>query len=308
MTQSLERSSEHAPASTQLPAYHRPLTPRQYGMRTTWVGLAVLSMPVLGILIASPLAWWLVLGTPLLALVWLRQRRFRRVQIAAAYEKATGLLNAGDVQSAADAFDEIAKDSRGTPAWHAIVVASRATTAMRLGDLERAQLLYRAALDSGWFHHPRGLPKGLRADVLAGQAICEALLGHHERAERVFEQMREITDGKPAVLVYVETVLASRRGDHATVVELLERADDRVETSMTAAQQRTLRLLHAFASESERGTAYRGEPLSARDQLAIEEARERRYLHIHTLAERWSELREFLARHGVEPPSGYDEA
>lgn len=262
------------------------------------VGAATLAIS--GVMLVPGLGLWLGGAGYIALLTWGVRRRLVGQRMIRRNDEALALLAAGDLQESATTLDELAAGGRNAPGLHALVVANRATVALRMGELEKAQVLYRSALESRWFHIRRGAFPLLLPVVLAGRATCEALLERHDEADALRrEALDNVSAAKRGVLLLMDAIVLTRRGDFEAALASIDRDANRAENFLSAPQRRTLRLLEAFAFERTKGSGYRDEPMPARLRLAIEEAREAQGGQVGYLSARWPELRAFLQRHHV---------
>ncbi len=231
---------------------------------------------------------------------WLFVRRRALVRLLAVNEEGTALLAAGDHEQAAGLFDRLCRDTRSrSPLLHSLAVFNRATTYLERGDPDRAVSLLSAVLHAGWISR-RGSLSAYYPYVLGRMALAEALRGRLEAAEAWRSRAHaSATAARRGALLLVDAVVEARTGSFGRVAELIEDGWSRAENLLTARQLRAVRVIEAFALEQDKGAEYRAESRASELQRALAAARAAHRGELDWLARNWTELREFLARHGL---------
>ncbi len=163
----------------------------------------------------------------------------------ASNQRAINLLNAGEVDSAADVFEDLARKRRFTHG-HVVFVYNCAVAALLQGRHQRALSIFNAVEASGQVR--KAFMRNLEPNLYIEMGCCLALTGKLEEARRYLHRASHLLqppeDGR---LLFLEAVVAVRSGDFASAAARIDEQWRRAEGSLRGPTIRTLRLVHAFA-------------------------------------------------------------
>lgn len=215
--------------------------------------------------------------------------RHAQLQAVEENQSAVLLLNAGDVDEAADVFERLTESERHTRA-HPIYVFNRAVAYMLQGRLKRAFSLFNAVKHSRHFHFGAG--RGYLPLMYIEMASCLALMGHLEDARDHLRRAHKGLAGPDlARTAFPEAVVGLRAGRPNAVIQRLSKQWRLAEDLLRVPTMRALRLLLAFAYELDGA-----DPAHvARLLSAIDDPRPGEFDWVCT---EWPELREFVRRNG----------
>ncbi len=198
----------------------------------------------------SPDMWRYILNQflPLLAFPLLFGLFYWRFHsFAAANKRAVDLMAAGDAAAAADAFRRLA---RKPLAPIGVARFNLGLALLRLGDVRGALDAFAAA--------ERSRAKALRPMIAAMIALCDALAGDLDAADRWIAEARRRAAGPGAtsrVHLAAEAIVRLRRGDGPGAARLFDQTWAELERSTAADLVRALRVVRAFAAEQAGGAA-----------------------------------------------------
>jgi hypothetical protein len=222
-----------------------------------------------------------------------RTRKVRRWTAAAS--DGARRLSSGDIDGAADVYEQLCVSSHNTPFrhLHAGFVYNRALAYMYSGHIDRALSLTMAVLKSRWFEEERYGMFYYLPDVLEHAARCYALQGHLEKAEALQALAHKIViPERKGRLLLLDLIIAARRANYHIV---LNEADERRasgESSLLPAEVKAANLVRAFALKM------KTPDLSASDlETALATAKPFTSGQFNYLAGSWPEFREFLTEH-----------
>lgn len=215
--------------------------------------------------------------------------RHSQMQAVEDNQSAVLLLNAGDVDEAAEVFEKLTETERHTRA-HPVYVFNRAVAYMLQGRLKRAFSLFNAVKHSRHFHFGAG--RGYLPLMYIEMASCLALMGHLDDAR---EHLRNASKGLQgndlARLAFPETVIELRAGRPAAAIQRLSQKWRATQDMLRVPTMRALRLLLAYSYQLDGA-----EPAHVRRLLdAIDDPRPGEF---DWVAADWPELREFIRRNG----------
>ncbi len=215
--------------------------------------------------------------------------RHSQMQAVDDNQSAVLLLNAGEVDEAAEVFERLTETERHTRA-HPVYVFNRAVAYMLQGRLKRAFSLFNAVKHSRHFHVGPG--RGYLPLMYIEMASCLALMGHLEKAQDyVREAGRFLQARDVARLAFPETVIGLRAGRPAATIQQLSLRWTAAEDLLRVPTMRALRLLLAYAYHLDGA-----DPSHVRRLLdAIEQPRPGEFAWV---VSEWPELREFVRRNG----------
>jgi tetratricopeptide (TPR) repeat protein len=215
--------------------------------------------------------------------------RHSQMQAVEDNQSAVLLLNAGDVDEAAEVFERLTESERHTRA-HPVYVFNRAVAYMLQGRLKRAFSLFNAVKHSRHFHFGAG--RGYLPLMYIEMASCLALMGHLDDARDYLRKARKGLQGNDlARLAFPETVIGLRSGRPGDTIQRLSEIWRTTEDLLRVPTMRALRLLLAYAYHLDGA-----EPAHVRRLLdAIDDPRPGEFGWV--VAE-WPELREFVRRNG----------
>lgn len=208
--------------------------------------------------------------------------RFR--SFAAANQRATDLMASGDSAAAAEAFRRIA---RAPLAPVGVARLNLGLALLRLGDLRGALEALATA--------ERSRLKILRPTIAALIALCDALLGELDLAERWIAEARQRSMSSPLatrVHLAAEAIVRLRRGDAPGAARLLDETWGEIERCTAADLVRAFRIVRAFTAEAAGGVSATQAP----DLLAG--ARPFRTGEYTWIAVAWPEMARYLAAKG----------
>ena len=200
-----------------------------------------------------------------------------------------------DAQAAGKIFDELCRESYGTPMrhMHAGFVYNRAVIYLYAGNPDRALALNMAVFKSRWFEEQRYGMFHYLPEILENTARCYAIKGALEKAEEYQLIAHDVTEPeREARLVLLDLVIAIRRGRYDVAIKDADARREEIEKLMSPADVKSVRVLRAFAlklqkpdlSEAEMTEALEGTKFFTEGQFDY-------------LAVSWPEFREFLAAH-----------
>ncbi len=233
--------------------------------------------------------------------IWRLIRTRRRAHtIARDTDEAQALLAAGELDTAAEAFEELCRAGTSMPAFHCLLVYNRAVAYLRSGELERASSLLHAVLDAGWFS-VKGSAFGTHLPmVYSTLAACSALQGQVKAAIQWRERAHaSISDVKRGQLLAVDVLVDGRCGAFDRVLARVSETLPRAENLLTASQLRLVRLVQAFALERRHVSRYREQSHRGEIQACLAAGRPSRPEELRHVVENWPEFREFLGLFGV---------
>ena len=236
---------------------------------------------------AAPDMWRSILNqsAPLLVLPLLFGLFYWRFHgFAAANKRAVDLMAAGDAAAAADAFRRLA---RKPLAPSGVARFNLGLALLRLGDVRGALDAFAAA--------ERSRAKALRPMIAALIALCDALIGDLDAADRWITEARQraASPGSTSrVHLAAEAIVRMRRGDALGAARLFDQTWGELERSTAADLMRALRLVRAFAAAQAGGVA----AAQAADLLAG--ARPFRAGEYAWIGAGWPEMARYLAANG----------
>ena len=223
-----------------------------------------------------------------------RTRKVRRWTAAAG--DGARRLSSGDIDGAADVYEQLCIASHNTPFrhLHAGFVYNRALAYMYAGKINRALALTMAVLKSRWFEEERYGMFHYLPDVLEHAARCYALTGNLEKAEEYQQLAHKIViPEREGRLLLLDLIVAARRAQYHVV---LKEADERRaagESSLLPSEIKAATLIRAFALK------LKTPDLSGAElEAALAPARPFTAGQFDYLAGNWPEFRQFLAAHG----------
>ncbi len=183
------------------------------------------------------------------------------------------------------------------PHGDARLVFLRAELELREGNLEEASVLFDKATSSGWF-----VPDGPLADMLpesyttlAAFAVIEGrtrdALAWRRQLSLLDEELAP-PESRAALLLYIDTLVDARCGDHEPLLKRLRASRERALTRLEPAQLRLVEMLEDFALAHVESTGYRMDSTS--DAWPRWSPREFEYL-----TPRWPDLEDFLRSRGA---------
>jgi len=209
---------------------------------------------------------------------------WRLHRFAAANKRAVDLMAGGEAAAAADAFRRLAR----TPlAPVGVARFNLGLALLRLGDVRGALDAFAAA--------ERSRAKALRPAIAALIALCDALAGDLDAADRWVAEARQRTASPSStsrVHLAAEAIVRLRRGDASGAVRLFDETWGELERCTSADLVRAFRVVRAFAAERTGGAA----AAQAADLLAG--ARPFRAGEYAWLAAAWPEMASYLAANG----------
>lgn len=268
---------------------YRPLSRRQARMRVYLPAYGLLALMYLAVWQGYLLFTFGIVALVFVLLAWRIFVRRRAVKLVRGNEEAVALLNGGDLDGAAAAFDGLAREARPVPLVHALIVFNRGATAMREGDIDRAIELIDRAVQTGFIADATLSLSSLASSNLG---TCHAIKGELDAAERWQRQAHaSAAPSKRGSLMVLDAIVACRRGRFADAASQIEHDWNLAEGGLNAAQLRSLRLMRAFALENSGGDA-------AEIDRIVEGAKPFRQGEQDYLAGSWPEFRAFLVKRG----------
>lgn len=244
----------------------------------------------------TPVVIWLALFGLVGVSVSRRRRMYRFLR---QNDDGVAMLAAGEIEAAADIFDELCSKARRMPALHSLFVYNRAVSLLERGDADRAVALLTAVVHAGWIG-PRGAMAVYYPSLLGRLALAEALRGRLDQAGTWRSRAHAaVSTAKRGGLLLVDVVLEARAGRFDEVIGLIEQGWTRAENLLTAKQLRAVRLVEAFSLERGASADYRAESRDADLRRALEQARSGRRSDFDYLLVNWPELRQFARHHGL---------
>ncbi|MCR9165278.1 MAG: hypothetical protein ACE37F_26800 [Nannocystaceae bacterium] len=275
---------------------YRPMSKRAWYGRRLPIALGIGALAgVASVAINTFAMWAALLGVFGYSIV----RRRRLASLARKNTDALAVLMAGELEAAAEAFEALCDQSRGSPALHSLAVCNRAAVYLEAGDPERAASLLSAVLHAGWIDARGGLASYYPA-VLGRLAMAEALCDRLDQAQAWRARAHAATSAaKHGMHLLTDVVVEARLGNDEAVVALVTEGWPRAENLHSARQLRQIRLLEAFALERLRTGEYRGVSRETDGVRAIEAARSARGGEFRVLTTHWGALARFAERHGL---------
>ena len=226
-------------------------------------------------------------------------RRRKTAALARKNMDALAMLMAGELGPAADAFEMLCDQSRGSPGLHSLAVCNRAAVYLEAGDAQRAASLLSAVLHAGWIDARGGLAS-YYPSVLGRLAMAEALQERLDQAQAWRARAHAATSAaKHGMHLLTDVVVEARLGNDEAVVSLVTEGWPRAENLHSARQLRQIRLLEAFALERLTSGEYRGVSRETDAVRAIESARGSQPGEVRVLTTHWEALARFAERHGL---------
>jgi len=224
----------------------------------------------------------------------------RRRRLAAAARRnmdALAMFMAGELEPAADAFETLCAQTRGSPRLHSLAVCNRAAVYLEAGDAERAAALLSSVLHAEWIGSDGALA-AYYPSVLGKLAMAEALRGRLDEAQAWRSRAHAATSAaKHGMHLLTDVVVESRLGNDEAVVSAVTEGWQRAENLHSARQLRQIRLLEAFALERLNAAEYRGVSRETDAIRAVEAARSATPGEFRVLTEHWEALARFAERH-----------
>lgn len=207
-------------------------------------------------------------------------------------EDALANLRAGKVGEAVDAWDTLARESKGAPLHHAIYCHNLAVGLMDAAEHEAAVALFRANLASGW---PKVKALGeLETKVHVMLALALALKGDLDDAERLRASLEpRLSAARKATTLLVDAVIAARRGRAPAFAPDPTLWRD-AEAQLLPRHARALRAVLAFVARSSFGAAYRESPQSAEVDKILATSPPITAGEVDFLGRSWPEMQRFL--------------
>lgn len=160
-------------------------------------------------------------------------------------QRGINLLNAGEIETAGEMFEQLARKRRFTYG-HVVFVYNCAVAALLQGRHQRALSIFNAVEASGQLR--RRFLRPLEPNLYIEMGCCLALTGDLSEARKYLSRAATLLqppeDGR---LLFLEAVIAVRSGDHAAACARIDEQWRRAEGSLRGPTIRTLRLVHAYA-------------------------------------------------------------
>ncbi|MEZ4458423.1 MAG: hypothetical protein R3E66_01585 [bacterium] len=188
----------------------------------------------------------IILGV-LAVVVLISRIRLEDARAVEANQHAIALLNDGRVEEASHAFSQLAQTYQKA-SGHAVYVFNTGVAYMLQGKLRRAFAIFNGVLISRRFAH--GAHGNHEALLLAEMAACAALLGWLDDARKYRDRaVKRLRGDEVARIAVVDAVIALRRGDPRTALEVIRRNGPTAESVLRQPSIRALMVMRAFALE-----------------------------------------------------------
>ncbi|MBV1858520.1 MAG: hypothetical protein KUG77_08920 [Nannocystaceae bacterium] len=275
---------------------YRPLTKAAWYGRRLPVGLGIGTLAGVASVAIHPMAMW---ATLVGVFGYSIARRRKIASAARANMDGLAMLMAGELVSAAEAFERLCEESRGSPSLHSLTVCNRAAVFLESGEPERAAGLLWAALHAGWIG-PQGTLSPYYPSVAGRLAMAEALRGRLDEAQSWRARAHAATSvAKHGMHLLTDVVVEARAGNDENVLSLVSQGWERAENLHSARQLRQVRLVEAFALERLRAGEYRGVSRETDSVRAVEAARSSTPGQFVVLTRPWDAVARFAERHGI---------
>ena len=183
-------------------------------------------------------------GLTLIGVVGLGRMGSRGIQRRDQNQRGVNLLNAGEIDEAAEIFEDLAKRatfSRG----HVVFVYNCAVAALLQGRVQRAMSIFNAVEASGQLRSR--LLKTLEPNLYVELGSCFALTGQLDEARQYLRRAAQLLPPpEDARLLFLEAVVSVRSGDLAAASARMDEQWRRAEGSLRGPTMRTLRIVHAY--------------------------------------------------------------
>jgi Flp pilus assembly protein TadD len=224
--------------------------------------------------------------TMLILLAMISRARLEDSRGIEANQHAIALLNDGQVDEAARAFQELARSFEHADG-HAVYVFNTGVSFMLQGNLRRAFAVFNAVKLSRRFGFG---PHSTHEPLLhAEMSACAALLGWTDEAQSLRARaFRRLSHEEHARLALTDAILALRAKDPRLALEVIRRHGPSAEGLLRPPTIRALMILRAFALEELR--AFDEADQAVRRLMPIRPA------EFVWLGAEWPEMRAFLAK------------
>ena len=212
--------------------------------------------------------------------------RVEDARAVGAKQHAIALLNDGRVDEASQAFSQLAQTYQKA-SGHAVYVFNTGVAYMLQGKLRRAFAIFNGVLISRRFAH--GAHGNHEALLLAEMATCAALLGWLDDARKYRDRaVKRLRGDEVARIAVVDAVIALRRGDSRTALEVIRRNGPTAESILRQPSIRALMVMRAFALEQLQQHAEADD--SIRSLLPLRRG------EFDWLGAEWPEMKRFIAQ------------
>jgi hypothetical protein len=228
-------------------------------------------------------------------LLVVRKRRSRSNALLAQNEKATELLERGELDRAADLFDRLAAQARSLPWIHTLLIYNRGCVDLYRGDFETARDRFLGALGSGWLR-PNGVLSTIAPKVHARLATASALAGRLDEAKEWSRAGKAMPSAVLRDWLLPDAIVLARDEDWSAVIRLLDEGWRQAEGGLTVGRLRELQVLKAFALEQTSMDHYRSSQGEGEIKQVLAGVRAGQ---LDYLARHWPALEDFLRRRSL---------
>ena len=191
--------------------------------------------------VLSPVSWMISLAV-LTGTVVARRGSTKADEVN---QRANNLLSAGEVDTAAAMFDDLARRRRYTYG-HVVFVYNSAVAALLQGRHQRALSIFNAVEASGQMR--KRFLRHHEPNLYIEMGCCLALTGRLSEAQGYLRRASHLLPPpEDGPLLFLEMVIAVRGGDFAAADARITEQWRRAEGAMRGPTIRTLRLIHALA-------------------------------------------------------------
>lgn len=233
-------------------------------------------------------------------LIWALVRARRMQSLFLEVNDTAAMVSSGRLAEAEHALDDLCARSKPYPQVHAMAVHNRGVVFLRRGERRQALGLFGAALISGCFEKERQMLYPLYPLLLGNLALCYAIEGDLDSAERWQTRAHEhLVASRTGMLLNVDTYIGVRRERYEVMLKDADQLWFTAEGLLPASSMRGLRLLCAFAHSCLNADGSRTEKIRS----LLEGARPSPPGEFDHFAAKWSEFEVFLVKNGFSKPA-----
>lgn len=270
--------------------HYRPASRSLARLRSIILLAAAFGMLVLVNAKFTQAAMLAAVGVIFLVLMSLRHR-FRVPRWMKRNDAAVSRLGSGEIELASVELENLCHEARPAPLLHALFVFNRGVAYIHQGQPRRALQLFSAILQSAWTRSQQ--ITNFHGMVLAESALALALIGELERAALFRRIAAEELDSAIGRLVFVDVLLALRRGEWKAAASIARSQFRAAESQRGGHGARALRVVWAFAASQLPSDGERSREM----QRLLDGAYPYEPGELDYLAVEWPELAKFLIAH-----------